>query len=49
MKEREAKEILADSELVPVLQGPLLDMKQMRDQCLEEDIPVALMAPPGKG
>lgn len=48
MKQREADEILGDAEVVPVLQGPLRDMKLMRDQCLDEDIPVALMAPPGK-
>ena len=49
MTEREAKEALADAELVPVMQGTLRDMKLLRDQCLAEDIPVTLMAPPGKG
>ena len=49
MNEREADRVLQDAEVIPVLQGPLRDMKLMRDQCLAEDIPVALAAPPGKG
>jgi len=47
--EREAARALGDAELVPAIQGPLRDVKRMRDQCLEADIPVAVMAPPGKG
>ena len=48
MKEREADRILEDAELIPAFQGPLRDVKLMRDQCLAEDIPVTLIAPPGK-
>jgi hypothetical protein len=36
-------------ELVPAIQGPLTDIKRMRDRCLDAGIPVAVMAPPGKG
>jgi hypothetical protein len=49
MNQREADRVLEDAEVVPVFQGPLLDMKSMRDRCLAEDIPVLLVAPPGKG
>ena len=49
MTERDAAELLADAELLPAIQGSLRDVKRMRDQCLEADIPVAVIAPPGKG
>ena len=49
MTESEADDILADAELVPALEGSLRDIKRMRGQCLDADIPVGLMAPPGKG
>ena len=49
MNEDDAAEVLADEELVPAIQGSLADVKRMRDQCLDEGIPVAVMAPPGKG
>jgi hypothetical protein len=49
MTERDAAEILADAELLPAIQGSLRDVKRMRDQCLEANIPVAVIAPPGKG
>ena len=49
MNQRDADRVLEDAEVIPVFQGPLLDMKSMRDRCLAEDIPVALVAPPGKG
>lgn len=44
MNEREASEVLAEteSELVPVMQGKLDDMKRIWRQCLERDLPVAL-------
>ena len=47
MNQRDADEILEDAEVIPVFQGPLSDMKAMRDRCLAEDIPVALTAQPG--
>jgi len=46
MNEDVAAEVLADEELVPAIQGTLDDVKKMRDQCLGEGIPVAVMAPP---
>ena len=49
MTERDAARALADAELIPAIQGPLRDIKQMRDKCLAADIPVVVMAPPGKG
>ena len=48
MTEREADQVLADAELVPAINGSLTDVKRMRAQCLAEEIPVAVMAPPGK-
>ena len=48
MTEREAEDALADAELVPAINGSLTDVKRMRSQCLAEDIPVAVMSPPGK-
>ena len=48
MDDREADEVLAaEEELVPAIQGTHDDIKRMREQCLEADIPVAVMAPPG--
>jgi hypothetical protein len=38
----EAEQLLADAELVPCLQAPLGDAKELRDACLEADIPVLL-------
>lgn len=49
MTEREAAKALADAELIPAIEGPLRDIKQMRDKCLAAEIPVAVIAPPGKG
>lgn len=45
----EAAKVLAAAELVPAVQGSLTDVKRMRDQCLAAEIPVAVLAPPGKG
>lgn len=42
MNAQEAEDVLAESELVPCLQGPLNDMKELREACLTADIPVAL-------
>jgi hypothetical protein len=49
MNERQARELLDEAELIPAIQGPLRDVKRMRDQCLAADIPVDVLAPPGKG
>lgn len=48
MTEREAAKILADEELVPVVQGSLADIKRLKAACLDADIAVAVIAPPGK-
>src|SRR5882757_9938192 len=42
MNADEAEEALADAELVPCLQAPLVEIKQIRETCLEADIPVLL-------
>jgi hypothetical protein len=49
MREDDAAAELAEVELVPAIQGSLTDVKRMRDRCLASEIPVAVMAPPGKG
>ena len=49
MEPDQAAKVLADAELIPAIQGSLSDVKRMRDQCLAAGIPVAVMAPPGKG
>jgi len=36
-------------ELIPAIQGSLVDIKRMRDKCVDAGIQVAVMAPPGKG
>jgi len=38
----DSEHLLADAELVPCLQAPLGDAKELRDACLEADIPVLL-------
>jgi hypothetical protein len=38
----DAELALADAELVPCLQAPLGEAKELRDACLEADIPVLL-------
>ncbi len=48
MNDREAMEALADAELIPLLQGPLMEMKRIWRQCLDEGVPVAAVAPPGR-
>ena len=37
---------LADAELVTCLQAPLVEAKQLRDECLAAEIPVLLIAAP---
>jgi UDP-N-acetylglucosamine enolpyruvyl transferase len=46
---READEILADAELVPVLHASISRVKEVIAECLEADIPVAGGCPPGAG
>ena len=48
MTEREAAKLLADQELVPALQGSLAEIKRLKAACLEADIAVAVISPPGK-
>jgi hypothetical protein len=42
MDAEEVERVLADAELVPCLQAPLLEAKQLRDACLDAEIPVVL-------
>jgi hypothetical protein len=42
MDEDEVARILADAEVVPCLQAPLLEAKEIRDACLAADIPALL-------
>lgn len=52
MDAEEAETSLAESELVACLQAPLTDIKEIREACLEADIPVVLGRPDaccGKG
>ena len=42
MELEEAEEALAEAELVPCVQAPLSDAKELRDACLAADIPVLL-------
>lgn len=46
MTERDALEALGDDELVPLMQGPLREVKRIWQQCLEEDLPAAVSACP---
>lgn len=42
MQTEEAEGALAEAELVPCAQAPLAEAKQLRDACLQADIPVLL-------
>jgi len=42
MDHEEVERILEDAEVVACLQAPLLEAKELRDACLEADIPVLL-------
>ena len=42
MEPDEVETALADEEVVPCLQAPLPDAKELRDACLAADIPVLL-------
>jgi hypothetical protein len=47
MTEREALEALAEAETIPVVQGPLAEVKRIWRACLEQDLPVVVAAPEG--
>jgi hypothetical protein len=49
MTDREALEALGEAELIPLVQGPLAEVKRIWKQCLEQDVPVAIAAPSGPG
>lgn len=38
----EVEDLLADAEVVPVLEAPVADAKRLLERCLEADIPVVL-------
>jgi hypothetical protein len=42
MDQDEVERILADAEVVPCLQAPLLEAKELRDACLAAEIPALL-------
>ncbi|HWM87991.1 MAG TPA: hypothetical protein VNO33_19185 [Kofleriaceae bacterium] len=48
MTEREALQALEDAEVMPVVEGRLLDVKRIWRECLDNDLPVAVAAPPGR-
>ncbi len=49
MTEQEAVTALAESELVPLMQGPIVQIKRLISNCLEAEIPVTSGMPPGAG
>jgi len=51
MDERDAAAELADQELVALVEGAIASVKQLRDRCLAEEVPVLVARPPkaGKG
>lgn len=49
MTERDAEKLLADADLIPVLQGTIRYIKELASSCLDEDIPVVCGMPPGAG
>ncbi|GMU60392.1 MAG: hypothetical protein AMXMBFR34_21550 [Myxococcaceae bacterium] len=48
MERSAADELLKDLELVPVLEGPVIQAKELERQLLAADIPVLLAKPPAK-
>jgi len=48
MERRAADELLKDVELVPLLEGTVLQAKEFERQLLSRDIPVMLAQPPAK-
>lgn len=46
---RQADEILADAELIPVMHASISRIKEVIADCLEADIPVIGGCPPGAG
>lgn len=49
MTDREALEALGEEELIPLVQGPLAEVKRIWKQCLAQDVPVAIASPSGPG
>ncbi len=53
MTEQEAGQLLesaiAENGLVPLMQGPIVQIKRVIADCLEADIPVISGMPPGSG
>lgn len=49
MTEYEAQEVLQDAELVQVAVAAMQDIKRMRLQCLNADIPALMTRPRAKG
>ena len=45
----EAEAELDGLPLVPVMSGPIPDMKRLRDHCLAAGVPVIVGCPPGAG
>jgi hypothetical protein len=48
MERTHADELLKDHELVPLLEGSVLQAKELERQLLSQDIPVLLAKPPAK-
>jgi len=44
-----AERLLADQPLVPAMAGSIVQMKTMRERCLEAGIPALVGCPPGAG
>jgi hypothetical protein len=44
-----AEELLADEDVIPVLQGSIPYIKELRQKCLDADIPALAGCPPGAG
>ena len=42
MDRKEAERLLADVEVIPLLQAPIADAKELLEACLEADVPVLL-------
>jgi hypothetical protein len=49
MTEREAEEVLQGAELHVVFHASMVDVKRLRSQCLEADIPAVMACPPKSG
>jgi len=49
MDQREASEALHGAELLPLIQGPIAEIKRIISDCLEADIPALGGMPPNAG